>query len=131
MRELCFVGLGGFFGAIARYGLSGLVQRLAGGTFPVGTLAVNTVGCLVIGILAALVEDRPMLSPSMRLFLMMGLLGSFTTFSTFGHETVELLREGSVRAALSNILANVLLGIVAVVVGHTLVRLVRYPGVGS
>ena len=125
MRELCFVGLGGFFGAIARYGLSGLVHRLAGGVFPVGTLAVNTLGCLVIGILAALVEDRQVLSPSMRLFLMIGLLGSFTTFSTFGHETVELLREGSVRAALSNILANVLLGIVAVVVGHTLVRLVR------
>ena len=125
MRELCFVGLGGFFGAIARYGLSGLVHRLVGGTFPSGTLAVNTLGCLVIGILAGLAEDRQLFSSSTRLFLMIGLLGSFTTFSTFGHETVELLREGSVRAALSNILANVLLGIVAVVVGHTLVRLVR------
>ena len=122
--KLCVIGFGGFIGAIARYGLSGLAHRLTGSVFPVGTLLVNVLGCLVIGVLATLVADKPMLSPNTRLFLMIGLLGSFTTFSTFGYETVELLHDSSMRAAMLNVCLNVVLGVVAVFGGQALVRLV-------
>ena len=122
--KLCVIGFGGFIGAIARYGLSGLAHRLTGSVFPVGTLLVNVLGCLVIGVLATLVADKPMLSPNTRLFLMIGLLGSFTTFSTFGYETVELLHDSSMGAAMLNVCLNVVLGVVAVFGGQALVRLV-------
>jgi len=123
VKELLAVGAGGFVGAIARYGLSGLVYRWFGESFPVGTLAVNLLGCLVIGLLSALSEDRQALSAHARLFVMIGLLGSFTTFSTFGYETVELLRSGSVKLALLNAVGSVVLGLAAVILGRTLFRL--------
>ena len=120
--KILVVGLGGFVGAIARYGLSGLVHRYAQGTFPLGTMAVNVLGCLVIGVLMTLVEDRQFLSPNTRLFLTIGLLGSFTTFSTLGYETFELLREGDLRLATANILGNLALGIGAVWLGRIAVK---------
>ena len=123
MFELLAVGVGGFLGAIARYGLSGLVHRHYDGAFPLGTLAVNVLGCFAIGALMTLVEDRQVLSPGTRLFLMIGLLGSMTTFSTLGHETFELLRDSALRLALWNIAGNVLLGIAAVGLGRATVKL--------
>lgn len=119
MRELLAVGTGGFLGAIARYGLSGLVHRLYGGTFPLGTLVVNVAGCLAIGALAFLVEDRQLLAPSARLFVRVGFLGSLTTFSTFGHETFELLRDGQWAAVAANVALNVVVGVAAVIAGLT------------
>ncbi len=116
------VGFGGFFGAIARYGLSNLIHRRFGETFPGGTLAVNMLGCLLIGALWTLVEERDFFSPSARLALGVGFLGSLTTFSTFGHETVELMREGQTRMALFSVGANLVLGLVAVLAGRGLVR---------
>lgn len=121
--KLLVVGLGGFVGAIARYGLSGLVHRWFSGAFPAGTLVVNVTGCLAIGLLMSLVEDRQLLSPGARLFLMIGLLGSFTTFSTFGYETFECLRENDLRGAALSVLANVFLGLGAVVLGRAVARL--------
>jgi len=117
MLKLLVIGLGGFLGAVARYGLSGLVQRQTNASFPTGTLAVNALGCLVIGCLMCLVEEREFLTPTARLFLLVGLLGSFTTFSTLGYETFEFLRAGDWRMAAVNTLANVLLGFVAVMLG--------------
>ena len=77
------VGSGGFLGALARYGLSGLVQRqLPLSTFPYGTLSVNLLGCFAIGILAGLAESRQLLGPELRTFALIGILGGFTTFST-------------------------------------------------
>ena len=122
MIEVCAVGLGGFVGAIARYGLSGLVHTRYAGSFPLGTLVVNVLGCLVIGALLSLVETRPLLHPRARLFLVMGLLGSFTTFSTLGFETLQLLRDREVAGALLNVGANVVLGVGAVAVGWMGVR---------
>jgi CrcB protein len=124
MIELLCVGCGGFLGAVARYGLSGLVHRLYGGPFPAGTLLVNVLGCVAIGALMTLVEERQGLSPNARLFLLIGVLGSLTTFSTFGHETVALLRDGDTGMALLNILGSVFLGLGAVLAGGALVRLV-------
>lgn len=115
------VGVGGFLGSLARYGLSGLVHRhLPGATFPYGTLTVNLLGCLVIGLLTGASESRQVFRPEARAFLLIGLLGGFTTFSTFGYETFAMLREGaSVRAAF-NAGAHVILGLLLVWLGHAL-----------
>ncbi len=121
MARLLAIGLGGFVGALCRYGLAGLVQTAAGPRFPAGTLVVNVLGCFAIGALAALVEGRLALSPEWRLFLLVGLLGSFTTFSTFGYETLELLRAGSFPAAALNLGAHVVLGLGAVALGRAAV----------
>ncbi len=123
MLNLLSVGIGGFLGAIARYGLSGLVHRYSEGEFPYGTLVVNVLGCLAIGVLMSLVEDRQLFRPEMRSFLMIGLLGSFTTFSTLGYETFELLRASEFQFAFLNVAANVVLGITAVALGRMAVRI--------
>ena len=118
--KLLYVGLGGFFGAVARYGLSGLVQDRSTGTVPLGTLTVNVLGCLLIGLLMYLVTARQLLSPQTRLFLMIGLLGSFTTFSTVGYETFHYLRLERFGLALANVGANIALGLGAVATGWIL-----------
>ena len=122
LHVLC-IGCGGFFGAISRYLLSGWVQERFGGGFPLGTLVVNVTGCLLLGAMMSLVDDHPLLSPNMRGFLAIGLLGAFTTFSTFGYETMALIRDQELMLAGGNILANVILGLVAVEAGRILVQL--------
>jgi CrcB protein len=122
MSELLAVGCGGFLGAVARWGLSSWVQRLAGEGFPYGTFAANMLGCLLIGLFFALVEARPDWPPQLRLFLMVGMLGAFTTFSTFGHETLELLRGGAWFLALANVLGSATVGLLAVMLGRYLGR---------
>ena len=117
MVKLLVIGCGGFIGAIARYGLSGWVSRCAKDFFPAGTLVVNVLGCFAIGLLMCLVKEKELLSPHARLFLMAGFLGSFTTFSTFGYETFDLLRAGNYHLAILNSVANVLLGLGAVSLG--------------
>ena len=119
MGKILWVGLGGFLGSIGRYLLSGYVQQLIRGTgFPYGTLAVNLTGCLFIGFLSQWVETRGFLSPEVRLFVFMGLLGGFTTFSTFGNETMNLWQAGDSAAALVNVVVHVLLGLGAAWLGH-------------
>ena len=96
------VGLGGFVGAACRYLLSTWVQKSSGWiSFPIGTLVVNVLGCLFIGFLGGLVISRELFSPTMRLFLLTGLLGGFTTFSTFSFETLMLLRDANIMVAYS------------------------------
>lgn len=124
MHTLVLVGVGGALGALLRFGLSSFVQRRVGETFPAGTLVVNVIGCFLAGVIVAVVVERGLFDPRMRLFLGVGLLGSFTTFSTFGAETFELLRQGHTTAALGNVALNVLAGLVAVWAGHGLVRVV-------
>ncbi|MDP6955186.1 MAG: fluoride efflux transporter CrcB [Planctomycetota bacterium] len=122
LTKLLVIGCGGFLGAILRYGLSLAAHRRFPGSFAIGTLAVNVLGCLAIGALLASVIERDALSHNARLFWGVGLLGSFTTFSTFGFETFEWLEKGQPRAALLNVTLNVLLGLAAVWVGRGLVR---------
>ena len=127
--QLLAVGCGGFLGAVARYGLSSYLSRGQGAGFPLGTLTVNALGCLLIGVLMTLMAQRESLSPEMRLFLSTGFLGSLTTFSTFGQETIELLRGGDMRLALLNVALNVVLGLLAVLAGGSLARVfLNAPG---
>jgi fluoride exporter len=122
MAHALIVGIGGFFGAIVRYWLQGLAQRWLQDVFPIGTLAVNLLGCLAIGSIMYLVEYREFFGPELRIFLTIGILGGFTTFSTFGYETFMLLRDGQYASATVNVLANVVLGLLGVTLGWLAAR---------
>jgi CrcB protein len=89
-----------------------------GMTFPLGTLAVNLVGCLCIGLLTGLADARQVLAAEARAFLLIGVLGAFTTFSTFGHETFVLMREGEPMRVLANVAGHVILGLGCVWAGY-------------
>ena len=119
MRNFLLVGTGGFLGAVSRYYLSGLVLHLTGADrFPWGTLIVNVTGCLAIGILAGAAEAADVLSPALRLLLITGFLGGYTTFSAFAFETYFLGREQMWMGAVLNVALSVVLGLIAVVAGH-------------
>jgi CrcB protein len=123
LSQSLLVGAGGFVGAALRFGVSGGVQRLAGfSSFPYGTLAVNVLGCLAIGLLSGLAESRQVLTPEARLLILIGLLGSFTTFSTFGYETLTLLRDGVLLRAAANVALQIGLGLGAAWAGLALSR---------
>lgn len=113
------VGLGGFAGALCRYALAGAVHRgLPQTMFPVGTLCVNLLGCLLIGYLAGLVDTRQILTPEVRIFVFIGFLGGFTTFSTFGYETLALARDAGYAQAALNIGLHVIIGLALVWLGY-------------
>ena len=115
------IGSGGFLGALARYGLSGLVQRqLSLTTFPYGTIVVNLLGCLFIGLLGGLAESRQLFGSEFRIFVLIGLLGGFTTFSTFGYETFLMIRDAEYLRAATNVAVHVVLGLSLVWLGYTL-----------
>jgi fluoride exporter len=124
MTRLLVVGLGGFIGTLGRYWLSGLIARRYGETFPYGTLIVNLVGCFVIGFLFYLFYDRALASPTSRTAIFIGLIGGFTTFSSYGLQTFTLLRDGEVLLALVNIAASNLLGLALVWVGYSLAKVI-------
>ena len=124
LGQVMLVGAGGFLGSVFRYLLSGIVHRsFPTADFPFGTLVVNLVGCFCIGVLHGLAETRQVIGPEWRLFLMIGLLGGFTTFSTFGYETMALFRDAEVFRAVGNVLLQVLCGLLAVWVGDLLGRI--------
>jgi CrcB protein len=121
--HVLWVAIGGAAGAVARYQVSISVQQRWPHSFPWGTLVVNLVGCLAIGLLAQAYQSG-WLNPTARLLLTTGFLGSLTTFSTFGYETIVCLQEHGPRLALANVAANLLLGLAAVAVGMWLGRLI-------
>jgi len=121
MIKLLLIGTGGFLGSVLRYLVSGSVQAASQSVaFPYGTLAVNVIGCFFIGFLSELAESRSLFSPDTRAFLVVGILGGFTTFSAFGNETMNLLRDGERTLAMVNVGAQMLFGIGAVWLGYTL-----------
>ena len=117
-----WVATGGALGSVGRYWLSGMVATRVGETFPWGTLAVNVSGSLVIGILSALAapEGRWPVSPEFRLFMMIGVCGGYTTFSSFSLQTLNLLRDGEWFYAIGNVLLSVVLCLVGVWLGYLL-----------
>ena len=116
MASLVFVALGGACGAILRYLLSGLINRYVESAFPAGTLGVNLLGCLAVGLLWEPLAHTA-LSPHARTFFLIGVLGAFTTFSTYGIESVNLMRAGELRLALLNLFLSNVLGIAFVLLG--------------
>jgi CrcB protein len=108
MFRLFIVGAGGFLGSAARYWISTAIYRASGEAFPYGTLVVNVCGCFLIGVLMQLFQERFVANPDFRIFLTIGILGGFTTFSTFSFETMKLLLEGSYFFGLWNILSTLL-----------------------
>ncbi len=122
MTQLLIVGAGGAFGAIGRYWLSIWVYSLTGRAFPWGTLAVNLLGSLLMGFLSVWLLERMTLSTEMRALLMVGFLGSFTTFSTFSLETLLLLEQGAIARAGVNIAVSVITCIAAAWVGTLIAK---------
>ncbi len=122
MLHFIAIALGGALGALARYSVSGLLNN-ATGRLPMGTLACNVGGSLLMGVLFVLVLEKARLSPELRPLLMVGFLGAFTTFSTFALESVVMLQEGHFMSALIYVLLSVILCLAALYVGMSLTRL--------
>jgi CrcB protein len=122
MKPLLLVAAGGVIGALARFALyQFLGKALNEPQFPWPILTINILGCLAFGIIAEIGLERGLLHPGTQLFLLAGILGSFTTFSTFGYETLFFLRSGKVLLALAYVLASTLGGVLAVYAGTRIV----------
>ena len=119
--QLILIALGGALGSVCRYGLSTVVQRLSSPFFPYGTFVVNVSGCLVFGVIVGAAQQRFVLGPSARAFLLIGILGGFTTFSTFTYETFALLQDGEFARALVNAGGQLVCGTVALWAGYAIV----------
>lgn len=126
MSSIFWVGIGGAIGAVLRHVISGHVQgQIRVGGFPYGTLAVNVIGCLLIGILSHTARTPGRFTSDGVLFLLVGMLGAFTTFSTFSKETVDLFESGRSMAALVNVGVHMVAGLVAVGGGYELARFIQ------
>ncbi len=124
MIKILLIGAGGFIGSICRYYLGGLANKIAPAHhgFPYGTVTVNIAGCFLIGLIAALVETRQILSHELRMFIMIGILGGFTTFSAFSSETLSMFHDGQALKAGANVAMNIIFGLGAVWVGSVTSR---------
>lgn len=116
MIKFLAIGIGGFVGALLRYGISGWVYSISRNNFPSGTLVVNVAGSFILGLIVG-VAERYIIHPNLKLFLTIGVLGAFTTFSTFSYETIMLLQLSSYLKALLNVSLSVLLGLAAAFLG--------------
>ncbi|HEU0197635.1 MAG TPA: fluoride efflux transporter CrcB [Nevskiaceae bacterium] len=117
------IAIGGTLGCWARYALTALIQSLAGRSFPTATLCINVVGCFLMGYLLTVTLERVVVAPSVRTGILTGGLGGFTTFSTFGMETLVLLQQGATAKAALYVVASVGLGVLAAFIGFYLARL--------
>lgn len=117
-----WVGVAGFFGAVARYWLDGWVSRLVGGGFPWGTLAVNVSGCFLVGLLTTLLTERLLPHPTVRIAVTVGFVGAYSTFSTFAYESLRQIQDGALGLALVNVLTSVVIGVAAAWIGVVLGR---------
>ena len=125
MLPILLVGAGGFLGSVFRYVLSGWVHRVLDNPwFPYGTLVVNVTGSLAIGFLVGLAESRSFFTSEARMFVFIGVLGGFTTFSSFTLETLSLARSAQFLASMTNVASQIVLGLLAVWLGNLLARLV-------
>src|SRR5688572_10190851 len=124
MQNIIVIGLAGLAGTLARYWLSSVIDSRTGASFPFGTLAVNLIGCFVIGFLFYAFADEFVIHPAIRSAVFVGLLGGFTTFSSFGIQTFTLLENGQVLWAALNILLSNIGGLMLVWLGYILSRIV-------
>ncbi len=122
LQKLILIALAGGLGTLARYGLAGLVQRWAGAGFPWGTVAVNAIGCFLFGIIWALGSGRLALSPEVRVIVLVGFMGAFTTFSTYVSETGQMLANSQWLLAGGNIMLQNVVGLALFFAGLAMVR---------
>lgn len=123
MQKVLYVGIGGFIGAALRYIISANAPKLFGTQFPYGTLIVNVVGGLLIGLIMELSLTTELISPNLRLFLTTGIMGGLTTFSTFSYETINLFSSGSYILSCLNTCLNLFLSLGGVILGKYLAHL--------
>jgi CrcB protein len=124
LSQIVFLAIAGALGALSRYGLSGLIQRLSGAGFPYGTLVVNVLGSLVIGFVMQIGLNTDIIPRMLRVTITIGFLGAFTTFSTFSYETVGYLQDGAWLLASLNIISNLGLCLLSTITGMALGRIV-------
>jgi CrcB protein len=122
MQKTLLIALAGLLGTLFRYWVSALVARKSGESFPWGTMAVNLAGCFLAGVVFYLAEERSLLSPTARTVIMIGLLGGFTTFSSYGLQTFTLLRDGEFGLATLNVAVSNVLGLLLVWAGYVAFR---------
>jgi CrcB protein len=118
LYKILLIGVGGGFGSIMRYAVAGWCQKLAAGSFPLGTLVVNVSGCLLVGFLGMLLTGPMLVREEYRIAILIGILGGYTTFSTFGRETFMLANQHEIWYALANVLLSNACGLIAVWLGH-------------
>jgi CrcB protein len=119
---LWYIAAGSAFGGVSRYLLGGLVQRHAGGTFPLGTLLINLSGSFLLGLILRYAVETPTLTPEARAFLTIGFCGGYTTFSTFSYETVVLMEDGQWPRAALYVVLSVALSLLATFLGFAAAR---------
>lgn len=122
MRTILGVGLAGAIGALSRYGLDGLISERFPGTFPLGTFVVNVTGSFLLGLVFVVLTERVAASPALRTTITIGLIGAYTTFSTFSFETVRLIEDGALGTAALNVVATLAIGLFAVWAGMSVGR---------
>ena len=125
INKLIMVGIGGFAGSVSRYMVSLWSAELIRTQFiPYGTLIVNVAGCLMIGFLGGLLETRAIFTPEVRALVLIGFLGGFTTYSTFGYELLTIFRQGEMAAVFTHLVLHLVLGLGAVFFGFSLSKMV-------
>ena len=122
MVNIFLIGIGGFIGAVARYGMAVWVGQRWGRSFPLGTFIINVSGSFLIGLLMTLFTERFLVNPQWRLFMVVGFLGAYTTFSTFEYETGMLLKDGEWLIAGMNVVFSVLVGFAALKLGEVIAK---------
>src|SRR5512135_907234 len=122
MANIFIIGIGGFLGAISRYGVALWIGQRWGRNFPLGTFVINVSGSFLIGLLMSLFTERFMVNPQWRLLLVVGFLGAYTTFSTFEYETGTLVRDGEWLIAGMNVVFSVAVGFIALKLGEVLAK---------
>ena len=122
LKTAVIIGFGGFLGSISRYAVQVISSRFISGDFPYGTLIVNIIGCFLIGLLFGLAEREQLLSPQLKLFLLVGFVGSFTTFSTFSMDKLILIQNGNYAMMFGYMFLSIMLGLAGTISGLMLVK---------
>jgi fluoride exporter len=120
--NILIIGIGGFVGAVSRYGLALWIGQRWGRSFPLGTFVINVSGSFLIGLLMTLMVERFTANPQWRLLLVVGFLGAYTTFSTFEYETGALLKDGEWAFAMLNVILSVVAGFIALKLGEAIAK---------
>ena len=123
MSKLLLIGFAGFVGTLSRYWMSGVIAKRYGETFPMGTLVVNLLGCFLVGLLFYLLEERFLVNQAVRSAILIGFLGGYTTFSSFGLQSFTLMQDGEFGLAVLNITASNVTGLLLVWAGYTLAKI--------